>query len=222
MGTDHYFTARPASQSERRQLHLTLGGRSVTVETAAGVFSGDRLDLGTSVLLDRVPAPPPAGVFLDLGCGWGPIALTMAILAPNANVWAIDSNERALELTRRNAARLGLANIQTCLPAAVPPELRFDLIWSNPPIRIGKAELHNLLGNWLGRLSDDGAAWLVVQRNLGADSLLEWLKTEFAPQQPQPQVTNRPALIAERAASAKGFRILNVRVNPHTADHSRN
>ena len=198
MADDHYFTARPASKSRQRQLKITLAGRAVTVSTAPGVFSGDRLDLGTAVLLDKVPPLPPSGVFLDVGCGWGPISLTMAMLAPDAQVWAVDSNERALALTAQNAAHLGLRNIKTALQDAVPPGLRFDIIWSNPPIRIGKPELHALLRLWLGRLADDGGAWLVVQRNLGADSLQGWLQTEF------------PGREVARVASAKGYRVLAV------------
>ena len=198
MTADHYFSARPASKSYPQPLKITLAGRAVTVTTAAGVFSGDRLDLGTSVLLDKVAPPPSSGVFLDVGCGWGPIALTMALLSPEAEIWAVDTNERALELTALNANQLGLHNIKTALPQAVPEELRFDVIWSNPPIRIGKPELHSLLQLWLGKLTTDGEAWLVVQRNLGADSLMEWLKAEF------------PTRDITRAASAKGYRVLEV------------
>ena len=112
-----------------------------------------------AVLLAQVPAPPPAGTFLDLGCGWGPIALTLGRTAPEATVWAVDVNERALDLLRRNAARLGLDNVRVARPDAVPPTERFDLIWSNPPIRIGKAALHELLRAWLPRLASGCCAW---------------------------------------------------------------
>ena len=101
------------------------------------------------------------------GAGWGPIALSLALDAPDATVWAVDVNERALDLVRRNAARLGLVQVNAALPDDVPDDVRFATIWSNPPIRIGKAALHELLGQWLPRLSTGGEAWLVVQRNLG-------------------------------------------------------
>jgi 16S rRNA G1207 methylase RsmC len=132
---------------------------------------------------------------LDLGCGWGPIALVMARLAPQATVWAVDVNPRAVDLTSRNADRLGLPNIRAVLPEAVPEATRFARIWSNPPIRIGKPELRALLTTWLGRLTANGWADLVVQKNLGADSLARWLET----------AANYPT---ERLASAKGFRVL--------------
>ena len=208
MGTEHYFTARPASANERQSISVTLAGHTVKVETAGGVFSSSRLDLGTAVLLDKAPLPPLSGNFLDLGCGWGPIALTLALLAPAATVWAVDVNERALELTALNARNLGLSNIRTCLASEIPPDLRFDLIWSNPPIRIGKSELHTLLLHWLGKLADNGEAYLVVQRNLGADSLADWLRTQLPA--PTWQIT--------KAASAKGYRILDVVFSPHTAN----
>lgn len=194
---DHYFTAEPASAAERRTLDVHLAGRDVTVHTAAGVFSAGRIDLGTQVLLRTVPAPPATGTLLDLGCGWGPLALTMALQAPGASVWAVDVNRRAVDLVARTAHGLDLTGVRAATPPEVPADLRFDVIWSNPPIRIGKPELHEMLRHWLGRLAPGGAAWLVVQRNLGADSLQRWILEELG-------------LRAERAASAKGFRVLEV------------
>ncbi len=195
-GQAHYFRT-PDGATQARTIEVVLAGREVEVETAGGVFSGDRVDLGTRVLLREVPDPPASGHLLDLGCGWGPLALTMAAKAPGATVWAVDVNEHALELTRRNARRLGLANVRTALPDDVPDDVRFAAIWSNPPIRVGKAELHAMLLRWLGRLDEGGAAWLVVQRNLGADSLQAWLREQV------------PGAV-DRAGSAKGYRVLRV------------
>ncbi len=191
---DHYFAARPASADERRLLTVDLAGRAVTVETAGGVFSPDHVDLGTRVLL-RTVTPPEAGHVLDLGCGWGPVALSVALASPGATVWAVDVNERARDLTARNAARLGL-DVRVAAPQDVPADVAFTAILSNPPIRIGKAALHELLTHWLARLAPGGAAELVVQRNLGADSLQVWLRQE--------------GWAATRTASAKGFRVLHV------------
>jgi 16S rRNA (guanine1207-N2)-methyltransferase len=186
----HYF-ATPAGTAEQRKVQVTLAGRDVEVVTADGVFSGGRLDLGTRVLLREVP-PPPTGDRLDL-------LLTMGLLSPQARVWAVDVNERALALTRLNATRLKLTGVRACLPQYVPDEVRFAAIWSNPPIRVGKAELHRMLLRWLPRLTPDGVAYLVVQRHLGADSLHSWLQAELGGQ-----------LSVTRAGSAKGYRVLRL------------
>lgn len=194
---DHYFTAQPASADERRVLRVHLAGRDLEVETARGIFSPDHVDLGTRVLLDHAPDAPRTGDLLDLGCGWGPVALTLALESPGAHVWAVDVNERALDLVRRNAERVGATNVTAARPDEVPDDVVFAAIWSNPPIRVGKEALHELLLRWLPRLADGGDAQLVVGKNLGADSLQRWL------------VDALPVTV-ERTASAKGFRVLSV------------
>jgi 16S rRNA G1207 methylase RsmC len=194
---EHYFTAQPAGPERRRPVDVELAGRHLSVATAGGVFSPDRVDTGTQVLLREAPPPPAAGAFLDLGCGWGPVALSLGLLSPAATVYAVDVNKRALELTRNNAAVAGLDNVRACLPDEVPTGLGFDLIWSNPPIRVGKHALHDLLGTWLPRLTDQGEAYLVVQKNLGADSLQRWLRESLG-------------LPCDRFAVSKGFRVLRV------------
>lgn len=200
MAADHYFSAQPSGELVARPLTVTLAGREVTLQTAGGVFSPGGLDTGTSVLLGHVPPPPPSGDLLDLGCGWGPIALSLALESPHATVWAIDINERARELTRRNADLLGLDNVRVVAPEEVPEDTRFMTIWSNPPIRIGKNELHGMLDAWLPRLREATDAWLVVARNLGSDSLHRWMDDRY-----------RGQLAVSRYATHKGFRVLRVR-----------
>src|SRR4051794_35550092 len=197
--TTHYFAPHPQAPGRRTTVPVRLAGRDVEVVTAAGVFSGDRVDLGTRVLLREAPAPPASGHLLDLGCGWGPLALAMGLLAPAATVWAVDVNDRALDLAAHNALRLGLVNLRVARPDDVPAEVRFAAIWSNPPIRIGKEALHALLLRWLPRLTPGGRAHLVVQRHLGADSLHAWLAEALG-----------DAAVVERAGSAKGYRVLRV------------
>jgi len=199
MPGDHYFSAQPGSDLRLKTITVPIAGRRVDVVTAGGVFSPDRLDVGTSVLLETVPAPPPGGHLLDLGCGWGPIALTLALDAPHASVWAVDVNERSLDLTRRNAQSLGIDNLNAVRPEDVPGDIEFSAIWSNPPIRVGKAQLHEMLAAWLPRLETGSDAWLVVQKNLGADSLQRWIDAEF------------PTHASVRAGTSKGFRVLRVR-----------
>lgn len=196
--SEHYFTAEPASPQERREIRVPLAGQTRAVQVAGGVFSPDRLDQGTTVLLNHVPAPPADGTFLDLGCGWGPIALSLGLLRPGARIWAVDVNARARDLTALNAAALGLTGVQVVAPQDVPADVRFDVIWSNPPIRVGKDVLHQMLHTWLPRLAPGGSAYLVVAKNLGSDSLQRWLIEQF------------PSLEITRLTSVRGFRILEV------------
>lgn len=200
----HYFDPSPAGAQQRRTIRVILRGREVQVQTDRGVFSGDRLDPGTAVLLRTVPDPPATGTLVDLGCGWGPIALAMALAAPGARVLAVDVNERALALTADNAARLGLTNVESWTPDALltaEPDLMVDELWSNPPIRVGKAVLHGLLRTWLSRLRPGASGHLVVQKNLGSDSLQRWIMAEIG-------------LDTQRLASAKGFRVITAQGAP--------
>jgi 16S rRNA (guanine1207-N2)-methyltransferase len=200
MSNEQYFAAQPASELNLRTFHARLVGQAYELTTASGIFSPERIDAGTEVLLANVPTPPPGGNLLDLGCGWGPIALSLAIHSPHATVWAVDVNERALDLVRRNAKSLGLENVNACTPDDVPTDVRFLAIWSNPPIRVGKNELHGLLERWLPRLEPGSDAWLVVQRNLGSDSLQRWLEATYPDD-----------FTFTRAATSKGYRVLRGR-----------
>jgi 16S rRNA (guanine1207-N2)-methyltransferase len=171
----HYFESEPTVASDRRTVRLALPDATFDLVTDAGVFARDGVDPGTKLLLLEAPAPAGSGDLVDVGCGYGAIALTMAKRSPESTVWAIDVNARARELTALNAAAHGLTNVRVAAPEDVPDDVRFGTMWSNPPIRIGKAALHELLELWLGRLADDGSAVLVVQKHLGADSLARWL-----------------------------------------------
>ena len=200
MANDHYFSANPSSDTRERQIDVTLAGRSLTLTTAAGVFSPDGLDRGTRVLLGSVPPPAHDGALLDVGCGWGPIAITMALHSPAASVWGVDVNERVLGLARTNAEAAGASNVTIALPDDVPDDLRFRTIWSNPPIRVGKDELHEILLTWLPRLEVEGDAWLVVSKDLGGDSLQKWLVGALG-----------DGFHVARASTDKGFRVIRVR-----------
>jgi len=200
VSADHYFTPVPEVRERVREVEFTIRGQTYRLTTSSGVFSADRLDPGTAVLLRKAPLPAgdAARILLDLGCGYGPITCVLAATALTSTVYAVDVNRRALDLVRRNAAAIGAADrVIPATPDEVPADVTFDEIWSNPPIRIGKVELHDMLDRWLSRLAPDGAAWLVVARHLGGDSLHAWLvKRGWA---------------VERHASQKGYRVLRVR-----------
>ena len=199
MSNEHYFSENVGTDFVARNISVTLGGRSMQVQTAAGIFSTEHVDQGTAILLQGIDQASTQGNLLDIGCGWGPIALALAVQSPEAKVFAVDVNERSLELTKRNAAGAGLENIVVLRPEFVPQEIEFDQIWSNPPIRVGKDELHTIMRTWLPRLRVGGSARLVVQKHLGSDSLLRWLQEEFA-----------ATHTAERIDSQKTFRIIEV------------
>lgn len=199
---EHYFAAQPTAPNVRREIQFHVWGHEYRLTAAGGVFSASRLDPGTAVLLRKVP--PPASdtktPILDLGCGYGPIAVALATVTP-ALVYAVDVNERALDLVRENAKSCGVGDrIIATRPDDVPMDVRFSQIWSNPPIRIGKPELHAMLELWLPRLAPGGVAWLVAARNLGGDSLQRWL--------------GERGFVVTRTASQKGYRVLRVTNQP--------
>lgn len=189
---------------KRRPLSVVLAGEERSLQSAGGIFSPDGVDKGTTILLSEAPAPAAEGNLLDIGCGWGPIALSLALHSPGATVYAVDVNERSIELTRDNAAALGLENVRVSTPDEVDPDVRFNTIWSNPPIRVGKEELHSILLLWLPRLAHNGSAFLVVQKNLGSDSLQRWLAAELGERFPEAGFT------VVRDSTNKAFRILRV------------
>ncbi|MEV0896372.1 methyltransferase [Actinoplanes sp. NPDC049802] len=199
MSADHYFSAEPDTPMRRGEIEFNVAGRDYRLAVASGVFSAGRLDPGTAVLLRKAGLPGAAteGTLLDLGCGYGPIACVLASEAPRTTVYAVDVNARARDLAAENAERLSLADrVLVRAPDEVPDDVTFTEIWSNPPTHIGKAGLHALLERWLPRLAPDGVAWLVINRNLGGDSLHAWL--------------TGLGWTVERTASQKGFRVLRV------------
>jgi 16S rRNA (guanine1207-N2)-methyltransferase len=198
--SSHYFDAQPTAAHRPGLVRVVLPDVYLELETDSGVFSPGRLDPGTRLLLEEAPPPPADGDLLDLGCGYGPVACVLASRAPQATVWAVDVNGRARDLTARNARHAGLPNVRTATPddPAVPGALA--AIWSNPPIRVGKAALHDMLRTWLARLRPGGQACLVVGRNLGADSLHSWLEGDGWP--------------AARIAARAGYRLLLVTNDP--------
>lgn len=197
MGTAHYFDQQPTTASEPSQVEINLVDLSLTLTSDRGVFSSDRLDPGTKLLLTEAPSVPDDAATLDLGCGWGPVACIVALRTATGPIWAVDTNARARALTEANARAVGAAErIAVHAPADVPDQVRFDRILSNPPIRIGKQALHQLLEGWLSRLKPTGKAHLVVQKHLGSDSLGRWLNEQGFP--------------TTRLVSRSGYRILEV------------
>ena len=197
-GPEHYFSANPASPRRARTVTLRLKDVTLDLRTDRGVFSADRIDPGTLLLLKHAPLPAPqvgnssattTRVLADVGCGYGPIAATLALRAPDATIWATDVNERARELAAANLSAAGMAVFvgggdpagrdrlaRVCAPEEVPASLRLDALYCNPPVRIGNSALDELLLQWLQRLHPGGFAVVVMHKNLGADSLVRRLE----------------------------------------------
>ena len=175
---EHYFTASPSSTAvthdvtvpaRRPRPHTAGGGRGV-LRFAASIP-------GTAVLLEHAPRAARRRAGCSISAAATARSRARSRCALRRPRWvAVDVNERARELTAANAASLGLAVTSRRADHAGP----YDAIFSNPPIRIGKAALHDLLLQWLGRLAPEGVAYLVVQRNLGSDSLQRWLESAGA------------------------------------------
>ncbi len=204
MSGDHYFSADPSVPFAREPFSCEVWGEHLDLVSGSGVYSRGRLDIGTSVLF-RETEPPPPGRVLDLGTGYGVIGLAVAAAWRGAGVpvdagavTGVEVNQRAVLLAQENADRLGLADrFRAAVPEEVPGAATYDEIWSNPPIRIGKEALHDLLLHWFARLVPSGRAVMVVGKNLGGDSLQAWLTDQGYP--------------TTRLASAKGFRVLESR-----------
>lgn len=203
--SEHYFSADPSVPFEREPVTCEVWGQRLELTSGSGVYSRGRLDIGTSVLF-RETEPPAPGHVLDLGTGYGVIGLAIAAswraagvpAGASSGVTGVEVNQRAVLLANQNASALGLQDrFIACDPELPPPDVRFDEIWSNPPIRIGKQALHELLLHWFARLRPGGRAVMVVGKNLGADSLQSWLLDRGYP--------------TTRLASAKGFRVLESR-----------
>ncbi len=196
--SDHYFCTDPAVSPSYAQVSTRVWGHDLHLVTATGVFAHGRVDKGTAVLTGAAEPRVDVTSVLDLGCGWGLLATAVALHRPAARVWAVDVNERARILAAANAERAGVADrVQVAAPDEVPGHQRFDELWSNPPIRIGKPAVRALLSRWLPRLDPDGRALLVIGKNLGADSYHRWL--------------GEAGYATQRIASSKGFRVLEVR-----------
>jgi 16S rRNA (guanine1207-N2)-methyltransferase len=198
MASDHYFSSEPQAEEKSYPIEFEVAGRTIRALGASGTFSANKLDAGTRVLLNLHANFPSQGRVLDLGCGWGPISLALASQSPELEVLAVDVNQRSLAQTEANAASLGLTNISTSLESEITDRQPFDQMWSNPPIRVGKEVLHGLMEKYLPMLVPGGTAWMVIQKQLGAESFQKWLTERFSDFE------------VERVANDKGYRVLRV------------
>lgn len=198
MAQEHYFSVDPSANRRISKVEFEVCGQQFSLSASSGTFSSTALDTGTRVLLKHCELFPDSGNVLDLGCGWGPISVSIAKIQPETTLWALDVNQRSLEQTKINAKALGLSNVNPVLAEQLPKDIKFSAIWSNPPIRVGKKVLHDLMRTYLPKLVPGGKAYLVVQKHLGAESFQKWLSEEF------------PAMSVTRLSTDKTYRVIEV------------
>lgn len=193
---DHYYTSKPVSSRDTFRFQAELRGRTWAFLSDAGVFSKNGIDFGSTLLIETMEIPPEARV-LDVGCGYGPIGLSAAVLAERGQVTMLDVNNRALELAKENAGLNGVSNIrilESDALSAVAGET-FDCILTNPPIRAGKEVVHRIFTQAYDALADGGALWVVIQKKQGSPSAWARLVELFGEDQ------------VEEVTKDKGYRI---------------
>ncbi|MDR7435132.1 MAG: class I SAM-dependent methyltransferase [Armatimonadota bacterium] len=176
----HYFTSHPVAPHHLVEIRTTLRGREFRFLTDRGVFSRGRVDRGTRLLIEAMEIDP-GDIVLDLGCGYGPIGLVAATLAPRGWAYLVDVNERAVDLARRNAILNGLKNVEVRLGDGFEPvqDLLFDVILTNPPIRTGKANLSRLFQEAFLHLRPGGRFYFVARTSQGAKTLASRVQEIF-------------------------------------------
>ena len=178
---EHYYSQKPGSISKEQTFQFDLRGRTFTFVTDRGVFSKERIDFGSVLLIETMDIQDGMNV-LDVGCGYGPIGLTAATLTPAGRVKMIDVNERAVLLARKNLEINHITNgevVVSDLFSSIGEDERFDVIVTNPPIRAGKKIVHDIFVQAYQHLEKGGSLWVVIQKKQGAPSAMEKLEELF-------------------------------------------
>jgi 16S rRNA (guanine1207-N2)-methyltransferase len=178
--SEHYYTSRPSAAHEESTFAATLRGMELQFTTDTAVFSRERVDFGSALLIEAMEISL-SDVVLDLGCGYGPIGTTAARLAPQGQVYMVDVNERAAELARRNVAANGVTNAEVRVGDSFTtvPGIAFDKVLTNPPIRAGKAVIYQMVDDAHAALKPGGSLWVVIQTKQGAPSMKKKLAQVF-------------------------------------------
>lgn len=177
----HYYTQNPTTEHDVKLIEATLRGRLMRFYTDSGVFSKAEVDYGSRVLIETMVVPPGASV-LDMGCGWGPIGISAALLNPTGQILMVDVNQRALDLAARNAKLNGAANTSVLQSNAFTnlTDRTFDVVLTNPPIRAGKDIVFSIYEGAANHLNPGGSLWVVIQKKQGAPSTQKKLNELFS------------------------------------------
>lgn len=178
--SEHYYTARPQTERAESTFTGSVRGMEFRFITDTAVFSRDRIDFGSALLIGALQLGP-ADTVLDMGCGYGPIGMAAARLVPQGKVYMVDVNERAADLARRNLAENGVTNAEVRVGDALAPVtgIEFDHVVTNPPIRAGKAVIYRMIDEAHASLKPGGSIWVVIQTKQGAPSMKKRLREVF-------------------------------------------
>ncbi|UOF91884.1 class I SAM-dependent methyltransferase [Fodinisporobacter ferrooxydans] len=182
MGQEHYFSSKPTTRHDAKTIEVVLRGYKIRLKTDAGVFSKNQVDFGTRLLIECMDIPNGSSVsILDLGCGYGPVGIVAAKLAPDSQVVMVDVNERAIELSAENVRNNQVTNAIVKISDLYQnvQGRTFQRILSNPPIRAGKKVVHQIFEEASNYLTDDGELWIVIQKKQGAPSAKKKLEELF-------------------------------------------
>ena len=175
---EHYFSNQPVSAHRERLIETKIMNRDMRFHTDAGVFSRDDVDPDSRLLIETAEAM--TGRALDLGCGWGPVGLSLALENPEAEFLMTDVNERAVELSERNRRLNGVLNARIIASDGFEAiEGEFDHILSNPPIRAGKQVIYGMFEESFRRLRAGGTLTIVIRKQQGAPSAKKKLEELF-------------------------------------------
>ncbi|MDM5152924.1 class I SAM-dependent methyltransferase [Bacillus sp. DX1.1] len=178
---DHYFSNDPSSKSDRKRWEYTLRGNQFIFLSDHGVFSKNEVDFGSRLLIEAFQMPDVRGDVLDVGCGYGPIGLSLAKESQGREVHMVDVNERALELAKENAANNKIGNVRIYQSSVYENiDGQYAAILSNPPIRAGKHVVHEILEKAVDHLVPGGELWIVIQKKQGAPSAMKKLEAVFS------------------------------------------
>ncbi|MGE7092810.1 class I SAM-dependent methyltransferase [Lysinibacillus sp. NPDC048646] len=180
--SDHYYTSKPQTESKPRHWTFKLLGHTFSFETDAGVFSKSEVDFGSRVLIDTFEMPEIDGAVFDVGCGYGPIGLSIAKANPERTIFMMDINERAVALSQKNAQVNGVQNVRIFVSdglSMVDNDAKAAAILTNPPIRAGKDTIFRFYDGAYDKLVTSGELWVVIQKKQGAPSTISYLEEKF-------------------------------------------
>lgn len=183
--SEHYFSSKPTTKHDEKNIKASFFGRDYIFNTDSGVFSKNRVDFGTSLLIKSFDMPIEANV-LDLGCGYGPIGVVVSTNLKKGKVVLADINERAVQLAKENIIlnkHLLSNNVEVLIKQSfsfsdIDNEV-FDYILLNPPIRTGKTVIYQMFEEAINHLKDNGELWIVIQRKQGAESAIKKLSSIY-------------------------------------------